>query len=222
MSEDTPKPEVVGYRCPEHGLVGFSHVCGATLECLVMQSDYKRLQADFETLDYQYSEAINKAIPAIEAERDAARRPFCEVHMPPWESHHETCPCCAAIKERQRVDTERERIKTIIRDQRLSTGSPTVDRLCTYLLKAIDDGPEPGELIAEVNCPICGAGLTVEHGDDEGEIGVLASDSLTTPGTLAYAKILLKEWRNTPFFENREDWERWVADFGGRVDEVLK
>ena len=66
MSESTPKPEVVGYRCHKHGLVGYSHACGTDLECLVLQTDYKRLQADFETLDYQYSEAINKAIPAIE------------------------------------------------------------------------------------------------------------------------------------------------------------
>lgn len=32
---------------------------------------------------------------------------------------------------------------------------------------------EPGQLIAEIGCPACGAELRVEHGDDEGEIGVL-------------------------------------------------
>jgi|SRR3990167_7588764 len=33
---------------------------------------------------------------------------------------------------------------------------------------------------------------------------------------------LLVEWRNTPFFETREEWEAWVADFGMRVDAILK
>jgi hypothetical protein len=36
-----------------------------------------------------------------------------------------------------------------------------------------DAGPEPGEFIADVTCPHCGAELRVEHGDDEGEIGVI-------------------------------------------------
>lgn len=34
-------------------------------------------------------------------------------------------------------------------------------------------GHEPGELIAKVTCPCCGASLGVEYGDDEGEIGVV-------------------------------------------------
>ena len=38
------------------------------------------------------------------------------------------------------------------------------------------DAPEPGELIAEISCPSCGRALRVEHGDDEGEIGVLTND----------------------------------------------
>jgi hypothetical protein len=36
--------------------------------------------------------------------------------------------------------------------------------------------PEPGQLIAEISCPSCGRPLRVEHGDDEGEIGVLTND----------------------------------------------
>lgn len=32
---------------------------------------------------------------------------------------------------------------------------------------------------------------------------------------------LLAEWRRTPFFDSREAWERWVDDFGARVDRVL-
>jgi hypothetical protein len=36
-------------------------------------------------------------------------------------------------------------------------------------------GPEPGELICEVGCPCCGAGLTITYGDDVGEYGVLAT-----------------------------------------------
>jgi hypothetical protein len=35
------------------------------------------------------------------------------------------------------------------------------------------DMPEPGQLIAIVHCPCCGAKLKIQHGDDEGEIGAL-------------------------------------------------
>ena len=38
------------------------------------------------------------------------------------------------------------------------------------------ENPEPGLLIAEISCPSCGRPLRVEHGDDEGEIGVLTND----------------------------------------------
>jgi hypothetical protein len=38
-----------------------------------------------------------------------------------------------------------------------------------------EDEHEPGELIAEVHCPCCGAELRVEYGDDEGEIGVVGT-----------------------------------------------
>ena len=36
-------------------------------------------------------------------------------------------------------------------------------------------GPEPGEPIAEVHCPCCGAHLEVEHGDDEGDVAVVGT-----------------------------------------------
>lgn len=32
---------------------------------------------------------------------------------------------------------------------------------------------------------------------------------------------LLQEWRATPFFETRDEWEQWVADYGARVDATL-
>ena len=32
---------------------------------------------------------------------------------------------------------------------------------------------------------------------------------------------LLREWRQTPFFEDPGDWEAWVRSFRPRVDEVL-
>lgn len=32
---------------------------------------------------------------------------------------------------------------------------------------------EPGELMVKCNCPCCGAELSVEYGDDEGEIAVV-------------------------------------------------
>jgi hypothetical protein len=43
-------------------------------------------------------------------------------------------------------------------------------------LKKKYENPEPGQLIAEISCPSCGRELRVEHGDDEGEIGVLTND----------------------------------------------
>lgn len=33
---------------------------------------------------------------------------------------------------------------------------------------------------------------------------------------------LLKEWLDTPFFERREDWQRWADDFRPRVAEAVK
>ena len=38
-----------------------------------LKEENERLKADLDTLDYQYSEAVNKAIPALEDERDEAR-----------------------------------------------------------------------------------------------------------------------------------------------------
>lgn len=32
---------------------------------------------------------------------------------------------------------------------------------------------------------------------------------------------LLKEWHNTPFFEDRSDWERWVSEFEPRVRKAI-
>ncbi|MCU0912999.1 MAG: hypothetical protein MUC88_00375 [Planctomycetes bacterium] len=32
---------------------------------------------------------------------------------------------------------------------------------------------------------------------------------------------LLREWRRTPFFEDRARWERWATEFGCRVDAEL-
>jgi len=32
---------------------------------------------------------------------------------------------------------------------------------------------------------------------------------------------LLKEWRDTPFFDDQDDGEAWIADFGKRVDEAI-
>lgn len=34
---------------------------------------------------------------------------------------------------------------------------------------------EPGEVIVKSHCPCCGAILSVEYGDDEGEIGIVGS-----------------------------------------------
>lgn len=47
------------------------------------------------------------------------------------------------------------------------------DALIAAIVEAEDGEVEPGQLIAKVDCPCCGAALTVEHGDDEGEIGVI-------------------------------------------------
>jgi hypothetical protein len=36
---------------------------------------------------------------------------------------------------------------------------------------------EPGELIARVHCPCCGAALSIKYGDNDGEIGVVGPHS---------------------------------------------
>jgi hypothetical protein len=50
---------------------------------------------------------------------------------------------------------------------------------------------EPGELIAKVDCPCCGAALSIEHGDDEGEISVVGTPAPAAPADLREA--LLRE-----------------------------
>lgn len=89
-------------------------------------------------------------------------------------------------------------------------------------MDAIETAVEPGELIAEGDCPCCGAELRVEHGDDPDEIAFIGQETETIGGREHLAVELLKEWRSTPFFETREEWERWVRKFGARVDEVLQ
>ena len=32
---------------------------------------------------------------------------------------------------------------------------------------------------------------------------------------------LLNEWLDTPFFETKEEWQRWVDDYKPRVEEVI-
>lgn len=44
----------------------------------------------------------------------------------------------------------------------------------TRINKLVED-IEPGMVIAKVTCPCCGASLSVEHGEDEGEIAVIGS-----------------------------------------------
>jgi hypothetical protein len=39
---------------------------------------------------------------------------------------------------------------------------------------------------------------------------------------VALAFQLLEEWLNTPFFETREQWEKWVAEFRPKVESVTK
>lgn len=82
--------------------------------------------------------------------------------------------------------------------------------------------PEPGDLIANGDCPICGSTITVEHGDEPGEIAFLAHSNQQGRDLAEQALRLLREWRATPFFETREEWRRWVDDFGARVDKVLE
>ena len=36
------------------------------------------------------------------------------------------------------------------------------------------------------------------------------------------AEELLQEWRNTPFFADKVEWQEWVNDFGARVDSFLE
>ena len=33
---------------------------------------------------------------------------------------------------------------------------------------------------------------------------------------------LLREWRETPFFDDKDSWLQWVTDFGNRVDKAIR
>lgn len=55
-----------------------------------------------------------------------------------------------------------------------------IDRLEAELAEA-NAMPEPGQLICETGCPCCGAKLTVEYGDDEGETAVIGICSIPEP-----------------------------------------
>lgn len=67
--------------------------------------------------------------------------------------------------------------------------------------------------------------------DELKEDGPVGMDFLTNPFAIVPkeenaeriedAFALLSEWRKTPFFDSREAWEGWVAEFGARVDKVL-
>lgn len=82
--------------------------------------------------------------------------------------------------------------------------------------------PEPGDLIANGDCPICGSTITVEHGDDAEEIVFLAHSNQQGRDLAEQCLGLLREWRSTPFFETRQEWARWVENFGARVDAVIE
>lgn len=51
-------------------------------------------------------------------------------------------------------------------------GSPEEARARSLLLLIIDQEREPGEVIVKAECPNCGVRVSVEYGDDEGEIGI--------------------------------------------------
>jgi hypothetical protein len=51
------------------------------------------------------------------------------------------------------------------------------------------------------------------------EANVLVRDNQAR--SISLLKSLLREWRDTEFFESREAWRKWVDNFGLRVDEAL-
>jgi hypothetical protein len=55
-----------------------------------------------------------------------------------------------------------------------------------------EDGHEPGEVIAEVHCPCCGASLSVQYGDDPGEIGVVGESARPSPPTSSEAEVVAR------------------------------
>lgn len=40
-------------------------------------------------------------------------------------------------------------------------------------------------------------------------------------GNPALLRDLLEEWRRTPFFDDEDDWGKWVDDFHRRVDAAI-
>jgi len=48
------------------------------------------------------------------------------------------------------------------------------------------DAPMPGDPIAKVGCPVCGARLEIEHGDEPGETAVIGTPTTATDGQRVY------------------------------------
>jgi hypothetical protein len=62
---------------------------------------------------------------------------------------------------------------------------------------------------------------TVDLDEMRAEITRLQAREAKLREALDGATSLLKEWRETPFFSTPEEWERWVDEFGHRVDVFL-
>lgn len=59
----------------------------------------------------------------------------------------------------------------------------------------------------------------VEAKDD---IGTLLAHIDRLEAECARLRALLREWRTTPFFDKPSQWQKWVEDFGPRVDAALR
>jgi hypothetical protein len=51
--------------------------------------------------------------------------------------------------------------------------TPEAIKLIVNQFRGILEEHEPGELITKGHCPNCGISLSIEYGDEEGEIGII-------------------------------------------------
>jgi hypothetical protein len=77
---------------------------------------------------------------------------------------------------KEQIKRVKERSKIILEN---IPGLSTLEAIqfITNEFEGIIQEHEPGELIVKGHCPICGASLYVEYGDDEGEIGIIAHNN---------------------------------------------
>lgn len=134
----------------------------------LMRADYERAHAALAALDHMAAENtrlradLARYVAEMERQQKAAEVALVEVNEAGGE-----CPGCGGegCASLHYDDLPEDEECWVARLQRAEVAA-------RELLAA---EREPGDLIAAVKCPCCGAALEVLHGDDEGQIGVLGT-----------------------------------------------